>query len=110
MALNSHVTLNLDNEHDVDMVSELLRGKCAGSTSKIGLRINPLVAAATATGSGAVSHATRISKFGVPVTNETRSKVAQIYEENPWLTGIHVHVGSQGVPMDLFVKGVRVGA
>ncbi len=42
-----------------------------------------------------VSTATRLSKFGVPVTEETRERVVELYRRNTWLTGIHVHVGSQ---------------
>ncbi len=103
-ALSSNVTLNLDNEHEIRMVADLLAGKCAASRSKIGLRINPVTGGRCAAN---VSMSTKISKFGVPVTNETRREVVRMYRQHPWMTGIHVHVGSQGVPLELFVKGVR---
>ena len=31
------------------------------------------------------------------------------YENNPWLNGIHIHVGSQGTPLEKFVRGAEVG-
>ena len=37
-----------------------------------------------------------------------KSPCFQIYVDNSWLNGIHIHVGSQGVPIDKFVSGVRV--
>lgn len=89
----------------METVDELLKGPCKGSKAQIGLRINPVV------GGGAIaiiSTATKLSKFGIPVTPETKDKVIGLYKKYGWLTGIHVHVGSQGVPMDLFVKGVKV--
>ena len=87
------------------VVDELLRGPCKNSKAKIGLRINPVV------GGGAIaiiSTATKLSKFGIPVTEDTKEQVLGLYKKYSWLTGIHVHVGSQGVPMELFVKGAKV--
>ncbi len=60
--------------------------------SQLGLRINPVVGGGSI---ALVSTATRLSKFGVPVTEETRERVVELYRRNTWLTGIHVHVGSQ---------------
>ena len=74
--------------------------------SQIGLRINPVV------GGGAIaiiSTATKQSKFGLPVdTDDNRARIADLYARYDWLRGVHVHVGSQGTPVDLFVKGARV--
>ena len=52
-----------------------------------------------------MSTATKLSKFGLPLMDETRERLIQIYVDNPWLTGIHIHVGSQGVPLERFVSG-----
>ncbi len=103
--MRHNVILNVDNTHEIEMVDELLRGECRHSRSQFGLRINPVV------GGGAialVSNATKLSKFGVPLTDETRARVLQLFVRYEWLCGVHLHVGSQGVPMELFVRGARV--
>jgi len=55
-----------------------------------------------------MSTATKLSKFGLPLMEETRDRLIQIYADNPWLNGIHIHVGSQGVPLERFVSGTKV--
>ena len=70
--------------------------------STIGLRINPVVGGGNIS---MMSTATKLSKFGLPLMDETRERLIQIYVDNPWLTGIHIHVGSQGVPLERFVSG-----
>ncbi len=105
LALSNGVYVNADNDHELVYIDELLASTCKNTSSRIGLRINPIV------GSGAipiVSTATKQSKFGLPVANDTRDKVLALYDKYQWLSGIHVHVGSQGVPMELFVQGVKV--
>ena len=70
------------------------------------MRINPVV------GGGAIaiiSTATKQSKFGLPVdTDSNRQRIKDLFVKYDWLKGLHVHVGSQGTPVDLFVKGARV--
>jgi diaminopimelate decarboxylase len=75
------------------------------SQSRIGFRINPQVGAGSIS---AMSTATRTSKFGVALADEgNREKLIDTYLENPWLTSIHTHVGSQGCSLDLMTAGVR---
>lgn len=65
----------------------------------MGLRVNPQV------GQGAIqatSTATSTSKFGVTL-NENREQIIEAVTTNPWLNGLHVHVGSQGCPLQLIV-------
>ena len=57
---------------------------------------------------GMMSTASKLSKFGVPLTQETKDRVLELYKTYPWLNGIHFHVGSQGVPIELFVNGAKV--
>ena len=104
-AIRSGVVINLDNEHEMEMVDDLLKTTCAGfCPPSIGLRINPVVGA----GSIAImSTATKASKFGLPVTVETRSTILGLYSKYNWLNGIHFHVGSQGVDLELFVAAAR---
>ena len=44
------------------------------------------------------------------IHNETNDlfRVLDVYKKYSWLTGVHIHVGSQGLPIDLFVKAARV--
>eukprot|EP00095_Tigriopus_kingsejongensis_P002041 snap_masked-scaffold556_size137522-processed-gene-0.7 protein:Tk02041 transcript:snap_masked-scaffold556_size137522-processed-gene-0.7-mRNA-1 annotation:"diaminopimelate decarboxylase" len=105
-ALDAGVYINLDNEHEIAIVDELLKTQCSGSRAKLGLRVNPVV------GGGAIaiiSTATKQSKFGLPIMENTKGRIVDLYKQYTWLTGIHIHVGSQGVPLELFVKGARVG-
>ena len=104
-AIQSGVVINLDNEHEMEMVDDLLKTTCVGlRPPSIGLRINPVVGA----GSIAImSTATKASKFGLPVTEETRSTILDLYSKYDWLNGIHFHVGSQGVDLQLFVAAAR---
>ncbi len=104
-ALKSDIVINLDNDYEMEMVDELLNDSCQGSKATIGLRINPVVGGGSI---AIISTATKLSKFGIPVTEDTKEKVIGLYKKYKWLSGIHVHVGSQGVPMELFVKGAKV--
>jgi diaminopimelate decarboxylase len=36
-----------------------------------------------------------------------RERVIDAYRRYPWMTGIHVHVGSQGIPLEMMVEGIR---
>ena len=44
------------------------------------------------------------SKFGVAL-EEARPQLLAAYRRYAWLSCVHVHVGSQGCPLDLLVKG-----
>ncbi|TRY63185.1 hypothetical protein TCAL_02083 [Tigriopus californicus] len=104
-ALDAGVYINLDNEHEMAIVDELLKDGCSGSKAKLGLRINPVVGGGTI---AIISTATKQSKFGLPLIPTTKERILDLYEKYSWLSGIHIHVGSQGVPLELFVKGARV--
>ena len=40
--------------------------------------------------------------------DSTKDRILELYEKYEWLTGIHIHVGSQGVPLEKFVGGAKV--
>ena len=104
-AMDFNVHINLDNEMEMKVVDELLTHECKSTKSKIGLRVNPVV------GVGEVdmfSTATKSSKFGIPIIDETKDKVALLYKKYNWLTGVHIHVGSQGMPLNMIVKGAKI--
>ena len=105
-ALESGVIMNLDNEHEAQVVDDLLKTQCRDfQPNVIGIRINPVV------GEGAIammSTASKVSKFGVPLVTETKDRIVALYQQYSWLNGIHFHVGSQGVPIELFVNAAKV--
>ena len=55
-----------------------------------------------------LSTATKLSKFGVPLIEETKDRIIGLYKSYKWMNGIHAHVGSQGIPINLFVNSVKV--
>ncbi|MFD9909977.1 diaminopimelate decarboxylase [Streptomyces sp. NPDC059063] len=101
-ALALGIAVNADNPQELDRIDALVRS--APTASPVGIRVNPQV------GGGAISAlstATATSKFGVPLRDEgAREWVVQAYLDRPWLTRLHAHSGSQGMPLDLLVQGV----
>jgi diaminopimelate decarboxylase len=100
-ALKAGVCLNADSFDELDRIAEIL--KTVNSKSVIGIRINPQV------GPGRIkstSVADGISKFGIPI-NENKNRLLAYFLKYNWLTGIHVHIGSQGCPVPLIIEGIR---
>jgi diaminopimelate decarboxylase len=94
------VYLNADNFVELDRIAAARQ--TSDSTSRVGLRVNPMV------GGGAIAQtsvARADSKFGVPLEIERR-KIVAAFAEYDWLTGLHVHVGSQGCELALLVEAV----
>lgn len=102
------VYINIDNEEEVRKINTIFAeiGGFSEQThgGQIGLRINPVVGGGTI---DATSTATVTSKFGLPLTPETHERLLAIFLDNPWLQGVHVHVGSQGCPLDLLAEGAQ---
>ena len=96
------VHINADSLEELEIIDRIISENKSRST--FGLRINPQV------GAGKIlitSVADEYSKFGVPV-KEFRQQIIDAYLKYERLTGIHLHVGSQGCPIDLILKGVDV--
>lgn len=112
--IQAGVYINLDNMVEIQKVQDIFKelgGKSVMDLpihqKQIGLRINPVV------GGGVIqstSTATASSKFGLPLTEETAQSLYSIFEENPWLQGVHVHVGSQGCALQMLVAGASRAA
>ncbi|MDJ1137380.1 diaminopimelate decarboxylase [Streptomyces iconiensis] len=103
-ALAAGVALNADNPGELARLDALV--PCSGSAPQVGLRVNPQVGAGAI---GAMSTATATSKFGFPLRDPgAREALVRAYRERPWLTRLHAHVGSQGIPLELMAEGVRV--
>ena len=65
-------------------MNEYLSKNKLSSPPSIGLRINPVVGGGNIS---MMSTATKLSKFGLPLMEETRDRLIQIYADNPWLNG-----------------------
>ncbi|MEU3840966.1 diaminopimelate decarboxylase [Streptomyces sp. NPDC028635] len=101
-ALALGVAVNADNPQELDRLDALMR--TASSGSPLGIRVNPQVGGGSIE---ALSTATATSKFGVALRDEgARQWVVRAYLERPWLTRLHAHTGSQGIPLTLMAHGV----
>ncbi|MER6913106.1 diaminopimelate decarboxylase [Streptomyces sp. NPDC000594] len=102
-ALRLGIALNADNVQELTRIDALAAG--TDRLPPLGLRINPQVGGGTI---GALSTATATSKFGVALRDPgARAEVVRMYRERPWLTRLHTHTGSQGIPLARMVEGVR---
>ncbi|MFH8395304.1 diaminopimelate decarboxylase [Streptomyces sp. NPDC018036] len=101
-ALARGVAVNADSRQELDRIDALVRP--AASASPVGIRVNPQVGGGSI---GALSTATATSKFGVALRDEgARAWILRAYADRPWLTRLHVHSGSQGMPLPLMAQGV----
>lgn len=98
-ALAEGTAVNADNFQELARLDDLVG---PAPRSVLGLRINPQVGAGRI---GDTSTATTTSKFGIPL-RDNRNQVREAFRQRPWLTRLHVHVGSQGCPPELMADGV----
>ena len=87
-------------------MNELLSDSCRSTDidGRIGIRVNPEVG----TGKIAMSStAGRSSKFGLLMRGEFEPHVLKLFKDNPWLQGLHQHIGSQGILLEQLVLGVE---
>ncbi len=100
-AIHVHgVHINADSLEELARIASL---QPEASNSSFGIRINPQIEtesiASMQTGGG-------YSKFGVPIRYE--KELVNAFLNYEWLSGVHVHVGSQLPEIDDLVQGVRV--
>ena len=100
-AMKLGVHINADSFAELERIAEIMEGK--ETKSSFGIRINPQVGTGTIL---STSVAGEYSKFGVPI-KEYRKELIQSFIEYNWLRGVHLHIGSQGCPVDLLVKSVK---
>lgn len=101
--LDRGVALNIDNFQEFERIRQ--RMAASPARSRLGFRINPQVGAGRI---GAMSTATRSSKFGVALEDQgNRERLLELYREHDWLTALHSHVGSQGIALEKMVAGIR---
>ena len=98
--LERGIHLNADSLQELERIDSILGGK--PPKGPVGIRINPQI------GPGeipATSVSATYSKFGVPL-GEFRSEILQALGRYRWLSGVHVHIGSQGYPPERLAEGV----
>ena len=93
-ALAIGVWINADNEQELERI-EALGGPRTGG---IGLRVNPLVGEGRIAATSTVGAA---SKFGEPL-----HRAPELVRRFPFVRGLHVHTGSQGVGLALIDAAV----
>jgi len=101
-AFEKGVAVNADNFQELDRVTKLI-SENNYSNVRFGLRINPQV------GVGSIkemSTSGKVSKFGI-AWGDYADEVFNAYKQRPWMNGIHVHIGSQGIPIDMNIDGIR---
>ncbi|WP_328399831.1 diaminopimelate decarboxylase [Streptomyces sp. NBC_00390] len=102
-ALALGIAVNADNPQELARLDTLVSG--APPSSPLGLRVNPQIGGGSI---DALSTATATSKFGVALRDEgARAWVVRAFLGRPWLTRLHAHSGSQGMPLDLMAEGIR---
>ncbi|MEU7066486.1 diaminopimelate decarboxylase [Streptomyces sp. NPDC046161] len=102
-ALALGIAVNVDNRQELERLDALV--SAGAPRSPVGVRVNPQTGAGTI---DALSTATATSKFGVPLRDPgARAWLVEAYLARPWLTRLHAHSGSQGVPLALIAQGVR---
>ncbi|WP_258233894.1 diaminopimelate decarboxylase [Brevibacterium oceani] len=106
-AVELGVSMNIDSLEELARLDTLFDERHpTPASARVGIRINPQSGTGTI---GALSTATRTSKFGVGLTDEgAREAVIGAYLARPWLTQIHVHSGSQGIGLDQAAEGIAV--
>lgn len=102
-ALSLGIAVNADNPQELDRIDALVGSD--PPSSPLGLRVNPQIGGGSI---GALSTATATSKFGIALRDDgAREWVIRACLDRPWLTRLHTHSGSQGVPLALMAEGVR---
>ena len=96
-AIKLGVHINCDNHYEMEVIDKILKthfDEKNRSSATFGLRINPM------TGAGAIASSSTAhigAKFGLIWMEETKPEIASYFEKYRWLTGLHCHVGSQGM-------------
>ncbi|MER7342525.1 diaminopimelate decarboxylase [Streptomyces sp. NPDC000075] len=104
-ALALGIAVNADNHQELERLDALLAAPGGPARPPVGVRVNPQTGAGTI---DALSTATATSKFGIGLRDPgARERLVRAYLDRPWLTRLHAHSGSQGLPLPLIAEGVR---
>jgi diaminopimelate decarboxylase len=90
---------------NIDSISNLRKfGQKFGHSYPVGIRLRPNIMAG---GNLKISTGHGDSKFGVPI-EQVQEIVEVVKETNVWISGLHIHTGSEIKDVDVFVQGVKV--
>lgn len=96
--------LNVDNFQELERIAQLHASLPVGEfRATVGIRINPQIGAGSI---DALSTGRMTSKFGIGLEDQRDALIAA-YVTYPWLTMVHVHTGSQGLPIDLMIESIQ---
>ncbi|WP_374982880.1 diaminopimelate decarboxylase [Streptomyces fradiae] len=102
-ALALGIAVNADNPQELARLDALV--PATATPPPLGLRVNAQVGGGSI---DAMSTATDTSKFGVGLRDPgARAWIVRAFLDRPWLTRLHTHSGSQGVPLARMAAGVR---
>jgi diaminopimelate decarboxylase len=99
-ALELGVSVNANSLGELERIASVRHS--VNTSSCVGIRLNPEV------GSGTIrstSVAQQHSKFGVPLS-AFQEELAKAFDTHEWLSGLHVHIGSQGMSREQLLQGV----
>eukprot|EP00047_Mylnosiga_fluctuans_P004914 m.237256 g.237256 ORF g.237256 m.237256 type:complete len:453 (-) comp13110_c0_seq1:115-1473(-) len=106
--LKRGVNINVDNFQELRVLDGLygihIRTRGTRASKYIGIRINPEV------GAGSIdTHSTSVpwSKFGIGI-KQYRKELLDAYKARPWLNMVHVHAGSQGMPLETIADAIQI--
>lgn len=94
--------INVDNFAELENIAQL--HKKLPIKTHVGIRFNPQV------GAGSISHLSTgvaTSKFGIDILDYREEIINAFITYKDFLCGLHVHTGSQGIPLELMVAGVK---
>jgi diaminopimelate decarboxylase len=100
-ALRLGVRINADNPDEIERIALLLAA--IPSMSVIGVRVNPQLGEGRIT---ATSVTGRTSRFGV-AWRQSPELLIDLFGRHPWLSGLLVHVGSQGCDLGMLTTAIR---
>lgn len=101
-AIKKGIHINIDSLAELSRIAEIKKSVTSAGTS--GIRINPQV------GTGSIAESSvagEYSKFGVPIKFR-RDELLKAFDQNPWLNGVHLHVGSQGCAPQMLIDGIGI--
>ena len=111
-ALKQGVRVNVNSFNELEKIQSIMESKTPLLSCQekerlreigVGVRINPMVG----TGSVAIlSTAVSSSKFGIALSPQNKIKIMECFQKLPYLRGIMVHVGSQGMSLQTLCEGV----
>ena len=103
-AMKAGVHINADSLQELARIDKLRKTDedCRCSVSTFGVRINPQLGSGTIASTGTAS---LTSKFGVPLLSQSAELLELLSTSYDFVTVVHVHVGSQGVGLQMLLAG-----